>query len=351
MNMPATFATIFPKLPSLLIGSAAILAAPFATPAIAETYKGIEFPQGESSFADRVVTLDYNSATGVTGEYLDGNRALGAPDDESMSLGNASDLNSSSVFIVEFVDNRLVDAPGADLYIFEVGPSVQSTNVAISIDGQNWYDLGRIKGSTRAIDLADFSNLPAGAQYRFVRLRDYPDGRTSGRPYGGPDIDAIGAIGSIAAPPDNQGNGQLGQPPAMNDQASACSNGNITFQAIGNPQVSVRFEPANNFVSVPYTAIITHNSRGEIARFDYSVSVGYPTVSLVLQNSATPQEPPSFTTYFFDSQLMPTYGDLQSEYVTIAGFGSYDHYFNSERGSRTAEGAIGDVMWRNQCSG
>ena len=51
--------------------------------------------------------------------------------------------------MLEFVDNRLVDVEGDDLYIFEIGPVVEATSLAVSIDGEQWYELGRIAENTR----------------------------------------------------------------------------------------------------------------------------------------------------------------------------------------------------------
>ena len=169
--------------------------------ASAEEFAGVEFPEGESSFADSVVSLKYNDSQDVEAPHDDASRALGPPnyamdDDQAyVSLGNTAENDSASELILSFDDNRLVDRAGDDLYIFEVGPSVENTRVAISVDGTEWHDLGRIEGSNRALDLAEF-NLP-DAEYRYVRLNDFPDGNTSPAPYGGPDIDAVGAIGSV----------------------------------------------------------------------------------------------------------------------------------------------------------
>lgn len=168
--------------------------------AFAVEYQGIEFPRGEASFADSVVSLSYDDQTGVEAPYDDGAQALGPPDasDEEgwVSLGNALDEQTINELVVSFDDNRLVNVEGDDLYIFEIGPQVEATTVAISEDGETWVELGRVEGSTRALDLADF-DVPSGAEFQFVRLRDFPDGESSGSPFAGPDIDAIGAIGSI----------------------------------------------------------------------------------------------------------------------------------------------------------
>jgi hypothetical protein len=172
----------------------------------AEPFGGVEFPLGARSFADSVVSFDLHDATDVAAPYDDPKAALGTPDysvaDDTgyVSLGNTPDNGTPSELVLRFDDNALVDVPGDDLYVFEIGPQVEATEVAVSPDGKTWYDLGRIEGSTRGIDLSVFSSIPK-VEMRFVRLRDYPDGSTSPSPYGGPDIDAVGAIGSVAAAP------------------------------------------------------------------------------------------------------------------------------------------------------
>jgi hypothetical protein len=179
----------------------------------AEPFGGVEFPLGARSFADSVVRYDLHDSTDVVAPYVDPKTALGPPDytpsdDEKgyVCLGNAPTDGTPSELVLRFDDNALIDVPGDDLYVFEIGPEVEATEVAVSPDGKTWYDLGRIAGSTRGVDLSVFSSIPK-VEMRFVRLRDYPDGSTSPSPYGGPDIDAVGAIGSVAALPLDGGTG------------------------------------------------------------------------------------------------------------------------------------------------
>jgi len=170
---------------------------------------GVDFPNGEISFADRVI--GYNPCSGVEAPYNDPKKALGPPDYDAnieekpgatvafdVTLGNAKETCECGSLVLEFVDNALVDVPGNDLYIFEVGPSVEATEVFISTDGQEWIDLGRIEGSDtmRGIDINE--KVSPGQEFHFVKLCDYPDGETSPSPAPGPDIDAVGAIGTIA---------------------------------------------------------------------------------------------------------------------------------------------------------
>jgi hypothetical protein len=76
--------------------------------------------------------------------------------------------------------------------------------------------------------LAASADVPAGALFRFVRLRDWSDGATSRAPFAGPDIDAIGAIGADTADADADDIHDDGDncPTASNtDQADADRNG------------------------------------------------------------------------------------------------------------------------------
>lgn len=183
----------------------------YAGTARAEEFDGVKFPAGVSSFADRVVSYDLGDGEDVEAPFDDPTRALGPPDYVSNStpnyvaLGNVPADGQPSELVLEFVDNRLIDVEGDDLYVFEVGSQAEPTQIAISSDGETWFELGRIEGSTRGIDLADHPDVPEGGLFRFVLLRDVPGGGGSSAPYGGPDIDAIGAIGSDVSDADEDG--------------------------------------------------------------------------------------------------------------------------------------------------
>lgn len=184
---------------------ALIAAALVPSTARGELFNGVEFPLGKLSFADAVVKYDLHDATGVAAPYNDPSLALGPPDyltdpEKYVSLGNVPGApGTSSELILRFNDNALVDVAGDDLYVFEIGASVEALTVEVSTDGTVWHDLGSLAGATRGIDLAKFPAVPKQA-FQFVRLRDFADGETSNPPWGGPDIDAVGAIGSVALP-------------------------------------------------------------------------------------------------------------------------------------------------------
>ena len=97
--------------------------------------------------------------------------------------------------MVRFTDNILIDVEGPDLYIFEVGPLVEATRLAISVDGIRWVEVGEIAGGTAAVDISKAANKDQ--RYRYVRLTDMKSGCTGEWP--GADIDSVGAIGSALA--------------------------------------------------------------------------------------------------------------------------------------------------------
>jgi len=173
-------------LTGLLIGS----------PAIAEEFGGIEFPQGELSFADSVVSYTPGDPAPTDPDHIDPADALGVPDHlgggnnpGSVSLGNGGNI------ILEFTNNLLTgsDDDTDDLHIFEIGPDVEDTFVEISEDGITWHAVGSVSGSTSSIDIDAFGFTSADL-FRFVRLTDDPaEGNTIGTTVGA-DIDSVGAI-------------------------------------------------------------------------------------------------------------------------------------------------------------
>lgn len=189
---------------TLFLGLTIFLILPGSASAETLVFDGIEFPHGEKSFGDSVVSFRLDDP-GIGEEYSNPEAALGPPDYNTVetptfvSLGNAVEGEPPGEIVLAFDSNRLVDVEGDDLYIFEIGPAVEATNVAISIDGETWYEIGKIEGATRGVDLADYPNVPDRRGFRYVRLQDFPDGSTSPAPAPGPDIDAIGAIGSVDA--------------------------------------------------------------------------------------------------------------------------------------------------------
>ncbi|MCX6094446.1 MAG: VWA domain-containing protein [Candidatus Bipolaricaulota bacterium] len=198
------------------------------------TYFGITYPQGDRSFADRVV--EYVAASCVRDAFDDPEEALGPPDatpcgchtcngrDPSQSSqgsdqGNSpavaqgsgvdqlracsgcdtnavalgfrlSDLDTRGFLTVEFIDNSLVDGPGPDLFIYITND--HPARVEISEDGVNFVFVGQTIGYPGMIDIAPYAS--ADDRFRFVRLSDVPADENHSE-CAGPSIDAIGAMG------------------------------------------------------------------------------------------------------------------------------------------------------------
>jgi outer membrane protein OmpA-like peptidoglycan-associated protein len=149
-------------------------------------------PLGNLSFADQVVARNVGSGTIAATAELPG-ATLGAPDySGNVNDGSFLSLGCDGTVELLFADNALIDVPGPDLYVFEVGPRVEGMFLAISEDGVEWTEVGAITGGRAEVDIAGLS--APGASYRFVRLTD--DGEGCGTNFAGADVDAVAAIGA-----------------------------------------------------------------------------------------------------------------------------------------------------------
>ncbi|MCQ8183773.1 hypothetical protein [Parvularcula maris] len=163
-------------------------------------YQGITFPGGISSFADRVVSTDTGELAPTNTFNLIADNAIGTPDNFARSLGRGGNI------VLQFTDNALTGSgdDAEDLFVFEVGPDIEDTEVEISQDGVNFISVGRVFGSTSRIDIDPFlasAGLDPFTKFFFVRLTDVAsEGQQFGQ-YVGADIDALGAISSVEISP------------------------------------------------------------------------------------------------------------------------------------------------------
>lgn len=186
-----------------------------ALPAAAVPIGGVEFPGGAASFADEVVS--YAVGTGGVGvPYQGAFNALDVPDYAgatgcaSQAACTFTSLGSGGTLVVRFTNNVLTgsDSNAFDLWVFEIGPDVEDTFVAVSEDGVVWNEVGSVSGGTRGIDLDAFG-FGTGSSFAYVRLiDDRTEGATSGTTAGA-DIDAVGAISTRVLSVDLPGTASL----------------------------------------------------------------------------------------------------------------------------------------------
>jgi OOP family OmpA-OmpF porin len=151
----------------------------------------VYFPAGDISFADEVISFEKgNPAAGEADSQPE--EALGVPDYDRTTEDNYLSLGCGGVLTLKFTDNVLIDIEGPDLYVFEIGPAIEPTNLAISKEGKDWVEIGEISGGRADIDISPF--VKPGDTFHFVRLTDLKT--ECGSAWPGADIDAVGAIGS-----------------------------------------------------------------------------------------------------------------------------------------------------------
>jgi hypothetical protein len=167
-------------------------------------YGGVDFPAGLSSFADEVTLYSPVIISGQpTLPYRESKKALGAPDFDGDANGiDHVSLGKGGSIVLRFTDNALTGSGSNadDLWIFEIGPDVEDTFVAISKDNITWKQVGKVTGGSLGIDI-DLYGFGTSDYFSYVRLTDDPDeGNMSGSSVGA-DIDSIGAISSAAPVP------------------------------------------------------------------------------------------------------------------------------------------------------
>jgi len=150
--------------------------------------KLVYLPLGEKSFADEVVDYRKNNQIRYPME-----NSLGPPNCQGSSVDyikTITNLGLGGQLTLKFTDNALVDIKGIDLYVFEIG-AIEPTLLEVSENGENWIEVGQIKGGTAGVDIE--GKVEKGVSYKYVRLTDLK--HKSSIP--GADIDAVAAIGSV----------------------------------------------------------------------------------------------------------------------------------------------------------
>ncbi|MEO1527560.1 MAG: CARDB domain-containing protein, partial [Planctomycetota bacterium] len=173
-----------------------------------------------SRFADAVLRYDPDYSNGNTPtSATDPTAALGAPDFPENGSGFVS-LGQGGLLELAFTNNRLTNSGSdkTDLKIFEIGPQVEDTFVAIrptpetlplldpamDSNSDGFFEIGAVTGALSEVDIDQFFPGFAAGQLVFdaVQLIDDPnkDGTTGSTV--GADIDAVEALTTSIALPD-----------------------------------------------------------------------------------------------------------------------------------------------------
>ncbi|MCU0533711.1 MAG: hypothetical protein MUD14_07435 [Hydrococcus sp. Prado102] len=184
------------------------------------TFYDVEFPAGEVSFADTVVSyepiiyLNDERLPNVREPFNNPVSALGVPNSTnpqhplpSLSARHDVSLGLGGSITLRFTNNALTGSGDIkpDLWIFEAGEKTESVFVEISKDGKTWQAVGRTDTKHNGIDIDAFGWGPED-YFSYIRLTDDPeenehDGVLSNGQWigwGGADIDAVGAISSVS---------------------------------------------------------------------------------------------------------------------------------------------------------
>jgi hypothetical protein len=200
----------------------------------ASVFYGVNFPNGELSFADEVVAykpiiyFNQDGLANVSSPFNNPRTALGIPNSSNpknpfldLSKRNDVSLGFGGSLTLAFKNNLLTGSGNdhIDLWIFEAGEKIESVNVEISKDGKVWHSVGEINQKQNGIDIDQFG-WTQNDFFAYVRLTDNPqngehdgiwnDGEWLG--WGGADIDAVGAISSVSLIPSAKEPSSLADP-------------------------------------------------------------------------------------------------------------------------------------------
>lgn len=147
-------------------------------------------PLGDISFADEVVDFKRGEPDAVS-EACDSILSLGISDFAGVA-SNFTSLGCGGKLTLRFTDNALIDIPGPDLYVFEVGKYIETTQLYVSKNGKKWINVGSISGGISSVDIGD--SVKSADVFHYVMLEDLKSDCKGSWP--GADIDAVAAIGS-----------------------------------------------------------------------------------------------------------------------------------------------------------
>ncbi|MFO0760319.1 MAG: OmpA family protein [Byssovorax sp.] len=153
----------------------------------------VGYPVGRLSFAEEVIEYEVGGPAPIP-EGQHPKEALGPPDyvPDTHRLPRAVSLGNGGFLTLRFAEGALTDGEGPDLFVFEIGPSVEGIAVFISPDGKRWTSVGEVIGGNAAIDIGPY--VSPDEVFSYVRLRDIPHQGAESDFWPGADIDAVGVL-------------------------------------------------------------------------------------------------------------------------------------------------------------
>lgn len=179
------------------VGLLGMLVSSFVSHSALVTYSGVDFPAGDVSFVDEIISYTPGPDVAINSIYDVPENLIGAPDGAGVSIGDGGEI------VMRFIDNVLFADGTAqeDIWIFEIGPAVEWFFIDISVNGSSWIEIGNVRGQPSGIDIDAVAGINLDDEFSWVRLRDDETRNNSGFPFGEGDFDAIGAISSRNPPP------------------------------------------------------------------------------------------------------------------------------------------------------
>jgi OOP family OmpA-OmpF porin len=167
---------------------------PSVSQAIHDTHGApVDFPVGRLAYAEEVIEYEVGGPAPIP-EGQHPREALGPPDyaPDPARLPRAVSLGNGGFITLRFAEGALTDGEGPDLFVFEIGPSMEGMQVFVSADGQRWTSVGEVIGGASAIDIGPY--VAADEVFSYVRLRDMPFQGSESDFWPGADLDAVGVL-------------------------------------------------------------------------------------------------------------------------------------------------------------
>ena len=130
---------------------------------------GNEMMAPKNAFATKVIEFSPGEPWTSIEEVGDVQIVLGIPTYDTGDKNSTLSLGKYGALTLGF-EVAIYDGEGLDIYVFEVGGSVESTTVEVSNDLVTWYEVGTAEGKTAGIDLN--GKVPEGSQFHYIRLTD-----------------------------------------------------------------------------------------------------------------------------------------------------------------------------------